>query len=64
MMQSKRFQASNALGFTLIEILVFLVIFAAMAAITWGALSQIASAQRVADGTGSVRRRGTDSERS
>lgn len=29
-------------GFTLIEVLVALVIFAAMAAITWGALSQIA----------------------
>ena len=32
-------------GFTLIEILVSLVIFAAMAAITWGALSQIARAR-------------------
>ena len=29
-------------GFTLIEILVALVVFAAMAAITWGALGQIA----------------------
>jgi general secretion pathway protein J len=32
-------------GFTLIEILVALVVFAAMAAITWGALSQIARAR-------------------
>ncbi|MCB1578647.1 MAG: prepilin-type N-terminal cleavage/methylation domain-containing protein, partial [Xanthomonadales bacterium] len=32
-------------GFTLIEILVALVVFAAMAAITWGALGQIARAR-------------------
>ena len=43
-------RGSNALrpsasGFTLIEILVALVIFAAMAAITWGALGQIARAR-------------------
>lgn len=34
-----------ARGFTLIEILVALVVFAAMAAITWGALGQIARAR-------------------
>jgi general secretion pathway protein J len=33
---------SRVVGFTLIEILVALVVFAALAAITWGALSQIA----------------------
>lgn len=35
----------NARGFTLIEVLVALVVFAAMAAITWSALGQIARAR-------------------
>lgn len=37
-------------GFTLIEILVALAVFAALAAITWGALSQIAKARSSLDG--------------
>lgn len=45
MMFSKKSARKNQRGFTLIEILVSLVIFAAMAAITWGALSQIARAR-------------------
>ncbi len=36
-----RFRGAAALGFSLIEILVALVVFAAMAAITWGALGQV-----------------------
>lgn len=42
MKSSKKSAHAAQRGFTLIEILVSLVIFAAMAAITWGALSQIA----------------------
>jgi general secretion pathway protein J len=42
--QAKSFACARR-GFTLIEILVALVVFAAMAAITWGALSQIARAR-------------------
>ncbi|MBN8482546.1 MAG: type II secretion system minor pseudopilin GspJ, partial [Xanthomonadales bacterium] len=36
-----RFDGATSVGFSLIEILVALVVFAAMAAITWGALGQV-----------------------
>lgn len=45
-----RFKASTSDGFSLIEVLVALVVFAAMAAITWGALGQVVRTRTALDG--------------